>query len=190
MDSFAVIAHWRSAFGRGRTVSPQQRLLLPPIGHGDNWGHVGIVEIGIGGYWWLMASGNTLRIIIQMRVVIMMIVLNRGRVHLVLPSSVIIPGSPVCLCGFNWGTAGEGQDLQWPLGDSGQVRVALIRTDMVNVVSKKTTIALQREARNQEGPGVDFYKVRLLELYIWVHLLIIWPLQTNQDSSPPEHSST
>lgn len=87
----------------------------------------------------------------------MMIVLNRGRVRLSLPSSVVIPGSPVCLCGFNGRTAGEGQDLQWPLGDSGQVGVALIRTDMVNMVSKKTPIALQRNTRNQQGPGMDLH---------------------------------
>lgn len=76
-----------------------------------------------------------------MRVVIVVV---DGRVHLPLPAA----GSPVRGRGFDRGAAGEGQDLEGPLGDGGQMGVALfVRTDVVDVVPKQAAVALRRDAR-------------------------------------------
>lgn len=43
---------------------------------------------------------------------------------------------------------GEGQDLQGPLGDGGQMGETLfVCTEVVDVVPKKASVALQRDAR-------------------------------------------
>ena len=58
--------------------------------------------------------------------------------------------APVCGRGVECGAAGQGHDLQGPLGDGGQMGVALfIRTDEVRVVPKKASVALQGDARFQ-----------------------------------------
>lgn len=64
--------------------------------------------------------------------------------------SLLSAGTPLCGGGFNRGAAGERQDLQGPLGDGGQMGVALfIRTSMVHVIPKKASVALQGDARPQ-----------------------------------------
>lgn len=93
---------------------------------------------------------------VQMRGVTVMIVLNGGGVHLSLSSSVDITGSPVSLGQLNRGPAAEGQDLEGPLGDRGQVGVALlVATDVVDVVTEETSITLRRDIRNQRGIRMD-----------------------------------
>lgn len=59
-------------------------------------------------------------------------------------------GSPDCGRGFDRPAAGEGQDLQGPLGDGGQMGVTLfICIDVVDVVPKKAPVALQRDVENR-----------------------------------------
>lgn len=123
----------RPVFGGGGTVSPQQALLQPPIGHGEQRGHVGVVEVGIGGDRAGIVRG-----------VIMVVVLDGGRVRL--SSSLGVFGSAARPGGFGGGAAGGRQDLKRPLGDGGRVGAALlIAADMV---SKKAAVTLQGDGRN------------------------------------------
>lgn len=100
-----------------------------------------------------MAVGDDVR----MRGVTVMIVLNGGRVHLPLAPSVDIAGSPVGLGRLNRGPAAEGQDLEGPLGDGGQVGVALlVATDVVDMVTEETAITLRRNTtRDKDGWRAD-----------------------------------
>lgn len=108
-----------------------------------------------------MAVGDDVR----MRGVTVMIVLNGGGVHLSLVPSVNIAGSPVGLGQLNRGPAAEGQDLEGPLGDRGQVGVALlVATDMVDMVTEETPITLRRDIRNQQGIRVDGEQIYLISL--------------------------
>lgn len=64
--------------------------------------------------------------------------------------SLLSAGTPFCGGGFNRSAAGERQDLQGPLGDGGRVGIALfIHTDVVHVIPKQASVALQGDARLQ-----------------------------------------
>lgn len=89
-----------------------------------------------------MAVGDDVR----MRGVTVMIVLNGGGAHLSLAPSVDVAGSPVGLGRLSRGPAAEGQDLQGPLGDRGQVGVALlVATDVVDMVTEEAAVTLWRD---------------------------------------------
>lgn len=104
---------------------------------------------------------------VWMRGVAVMIVLDGGGVHLSLASPVDIAGSPVGLGRLNRGPAAEGQDLEGPLGDRGQVGVALlVAADVVDVVTEETAITLRRDIRNRRGirmGGEQIYLISLLD---------------------------
>lgn len=55
---------------------PQQTPLPLPIGDREKCGHVGVVEVCIGGHRCFMASGDTVRIVVRIKGVTMLIVLD------------------------------------------------------------------------------------------------------------------
>lgn len=70
-------------------------------------------------------------------------IVDGGGVDLALPSAA----SPDCGHGLDRGM-GEGQDLQGPLGDGGQMGETLfVCIEVVDVVPKKASVALQTDAR-------------------------------------------
>lgn len=146
MHDVAVRARQQAVLGGGQPLRRQQTLLPPPVGHGEDGGHVGVVEVGVGGDGRGVAVGDDVRL--RGAAVVVVVVLHRRRVALSssTATTVVVVTPPLRLARFGWDSAEKGQDLQGALGDGGQLGEALlVAGDVVDVVAEEAAVALQRQ---------------------------------------------
>lgn len=148
MHALAVRARQQAVLGGGRPLRRQQTLVPPPVCHGEDGGHVGVVEVGVGGDGRGLAVRDDVRLRGAAVVVVVVVVLHGRRAAL--PSSTdaaaVIVAPPLRLARFGRDPAEEGQDLQGALGDGGRLGAALlvVAGDVVHVVAEEAAVALQR----------------------------------------------
>lgn len=154
VHALAVRARQQAVLGGGRPLRRQQTLVPPPVGHGEDGGHVGVVEVGVGGDGRGGAVGDDVRL--RGAAVVEVVVLHGRRAAL--SSSTKAAAAVVTpllrLARFGRDPTEEGQDLQGALGDGGQLGAALlVAGDVVDVVAEEAAVALQRrrEAVVEEG---------------------------------------
>lgn len=132
--------------GGGQPLRRQQTLLPPPVAHGEDGGHVGVVEVGVGGDGRGVAVGDDVRL--RGAAVAVVVVLHGGRAALSpAAAATVVFVSSLRLARVGRDPAEEGQDLQGALGDGGQLGAALLvaAADVVDVVAEEAAVALQGE---------------------------------------------
>lgn len=136
--------------GGGRPLRRQQTLLSPPVAHGEDGGHVGVVEVGVGGDGRGVAVGDDVRL--RGAAVAVVVVLHGGRAALspaaaAAAAATVVFVSSLRLARVGRDPADEGQDLQGALGDGGQLGAALLvaAADVVDVVAEEAAVVLQGE---------------------------------------------
>lgn len=145
MHALAVRARQQAVLGGGRPLRRQQTLLPPPVGHGEDGGHVGVVEVGVGGDGGGVAVGDDVRLR-GAAVVVVVVGLHGRRAAFPSSSTAAVVTPPLRVGRFGRDPADEGQDLQGALGDGGQLGAALlVAGDVVDVVAEEAAVALQRQ---------------------------------------------
>lgn len=115
----------------------------PPVGHGEDGGHVGVVEVGVGGNGrWVAVRDD-----VGLRGATGVVVVLHGRRAALVSNDPTAVVDVTLAARFGRGPAEEGQDLQRALGDGGQLGAALLVSgDVVDMVAEEAAIALQRQS--------------------------------------------